>query len=207
MESMAPESPAAKTHRENPTIGVKNRVKHPQISLIWGCFLSLFPSDWHLKPSKALRRRPLRTLKIPSLANLRTLSTVYLMALEDTPPPPPPASKYPGLRPFPRGVSGNPGGRPKGLVDMVRKKTKDGKLLVDLSVKMATGTLKVKAMDADGNPVIKYPTHADRMDAIKWLSDRGFGKVIDQVEMTQRQGQPPLDPALITAAAQIAKTL
>ena len=75
-------------------------------------------------------------------------------------------------RPFPKGVSGNPGGRPRGLASYVREKTCDGTEIVDLMVSVMRGET------VDG----AKPRLRDRMDAATWLSDRGFGRPVNQVE-------------------------
>lgn len=75
----------------------------------------------------------------------------------------------PGSGKFVKGVSSNPGGRPKGLAALVRERTKDGKVLVDLMLTIAEGR-------------DEKATSADKVSAIKWLAERGFGKVADQTE-------------------------
>ena len=79
-------------------------------------------------------------------------------------------------RPFPKGMSGNPGGRPKGLANYVRESTYNGEEIVDLMVSVMRGEI------IDG----MKPRIRDRMDAASWLSDRGFGKPITSVEATSR---------------------
>lgn len=64
------------------------------------------------------------------------------------------------------GRSGNPGGRPKGLAEQVRRATHDGKMILDFMIAVARGA------KIDG----RKPRLADRMDANKWLADRGWGK-------------------------------
>jgi hypothetical protein len=63
--------------------------------------------------------------------------------------------------PWPKGVSGNPGGRRSGFVGEIRRQTKDGQELVRFAVR------------------VLRDEHADlrtRMDACSWLADRGFGR-------------------------------
>lgn len=73
------------------------------------------------------------------------------------------------LKPFQKGQSGNPGGRPKGLASLVREKTSDGVELVEfhLSILRSAGQAT-----------------ADRLKAAQWLADRGFGKAVEEVNLT-----------------------
>jgi hypothetical protein len=64
-------------------------------------------------------------------------------------------------RPFPPGTSGNPGGRPKGLVRRIREETEDGGELIDYM-------LSVFRDDRESTRT--------RVEAVTWLADRGFGR-------------------------------
>lgn len=65
-------------------------------------------------------------------------------------------------RPFLPGQSGNPGGRPKGLRSLIREQTGDGAELVAFALDVLRG--KRRAM------------MRQRLEALYWLADRGFGK-------------------------------
>jgi hypothetical protein len=89
------------------------------------------------------------------------------------------------LRPFPRGVSGNPSGRPKSFARYIRNSTRSGKELVDFMLAVlreeAEQTVLVKA-DGDFVPVRVKPSVKDRLEAARWLADRGWGRVPDTEE-------------------------
>jgi hypothetical protein len=66
-------------------------------------------------------------------------------------------------RPFPPGVSGNPGGRPRGLVATIRAETEDGAEMVAFMLRV------LRDQEAD----VRL---RDRVAAATWLADRCFGK-------------------------------
>lgn len=76
------------------------------------------------------------------------------------------------------GVSGNPGGRPKGLTTLVREQTRDGAELVEFMLRLLRGKRQP----------LRY-----RLEAAAWLADRGFGKAVQQVEL----GGPNAEPLTI----------
>jgi len=79
--------------------------------------------------------------------------------------------------PFQKGKSGNPSGRAKGcmsLAESIRKKFGGGEQLIEWMVGIATTAAKA----------------ADRIQAIKWLSDHGYGKPVERVEHSGAGGGP-----------------
>jgi len=95
------------------------------------------------------------------------------------------ARSAPG-RPFAKGQSGNPGGRPKGLVKAIREQTRDGEQLVAFMLQVFRGEV----------PGTKL---RDQMDAVTWLADRGFGKPVQALEHSGKDGQALISVDLLQA--------
>jgi hypothetical protein len=74
-----------------------------------------------------------------------------------------------------KGVSGNPGGRPKGLAHRIRQMTENGQTILDLYLGVATG--KIRA------PV------RDQLQAAAWLTERGWGKTPDITLTAELDGE------------------
>lgn len=91
-----------------------------------------------------------------------------------------------------KGQSGNPSGRAKGLTSIVKEMTDDGKELCRIMWEIAQGTLYVTDTyhDGDGKPrtIDREPSHKDRIAAVEWLADRGFGKVSQSVDLSGATG-------------------
>jgi hypothetical protein len=74
---------------------------------------------------------------------------------------------------FTPGVSGNPGGRPKGLTRRVRELVGDnGEAIASFMFELMTD---------------ESARNADRIEAAKWLGDRGFGRPIEGVDLSVNQ--------------------
>ena len=92
------------------------------------------------------------------------------------------------MAPFEPGTTGNPGGRPKGLARLVREKCggDDGAKMIEIMWGIATD---------------EHAPRRDRMAAIQWCADRGWGKAVDIVviEETPTGRYPMLDLDRLTA--------
>jgi hypothetical protein len=93
------------------------------------------------------------------------------------------------LKKWTKGVSGNPNGMRKGFAGLaaeIRNRTADGSELVTIALSIARGQ-PVK-MQTKGRPVVRIPDFKDKMEAVKWLADRGFGKALQSIELTGLNG-------------------
>ncbi len=115
---------------------------------------------------------------------------------------------------FTPGMSGNKGGRPKGLAAAVRERTKDGALLLDFMLDILEGKpqkidmlIPVPGDEPTRITIEKTPDIRDRIEAVKWLSDRGWGKPLQEVDVKQprpfviehRTWGPGRDPLAVQA--------
>src|SRR5262245_52148149 len=91
------------------------------------------------------------------------------------------------------GQSGNPSGKNRsGLAALVRSRTKNGEVLVKLMYRIARGG-KFKTTATINGKVVETrvrPSISDRIEATKWLADRGWGKARDSVDIDGEGRQP-----------------
>lgn len=97
------------------------------------------------------------------------------MAIEEIENKPETISRGRGNPAWVKGVSGNPGGRPPGLAELVREQTGEGAELIDFMLRVLRGKRQPMRL---------------RMEAAAWLADRGFGKALQQMELTGADGGP-----------------
>ena len=88
---------------------------------------------------------------------------------------------------WPKGISGNPGGRPKGLARYVRE------LVGDDGRRIADFTLGVLEDDTERTET--------RMQAATWLADRGFGKPT-QPQAVELSAHTAFDPDEVKKGAE-----
>jgi len=98
------------------------------------------------------------------------------------------------------GQSGNPSGRPKGSAGFaanIREETRGGQELWEFALQVMRGQAEVKAVVA-GAVVNIGPSLKERMDAMKWLADRGFGHT-DPVAADEEEASQAVSRAIADA--------
>lgn len=92
-------------------------------------------------------------------------------------------------RPWQKGQSGNPGGRPKTLSHVRERIQKRGDDLVDELFAIVDDLPRV-IPEEKGPGVFLGPSHSDRIKAILGLWAYGYGKPVQAVELTGKDGEP-----------------
>ena len=90
---------------------------------------------------------------------------------------------------FAKGVSGNPGGRPAGVRAEVQKRFgKNGAKAIEAFALIALADAAKITKFFGGTPYV--PTLRERMEALRELLDRGFGRAVQTFETPDGDGLP-----------------
>lgn len=100
------------------------------------------------------------------------------------------AGAKPRGRPFPRGQSGNPKGRPKTRWELKERIQRRGDDLVDALFDIVDDLpRRYEDEEGDGSRIVG-PSHRDRIAAISLLKAYGYGKPTEHVELSGPAGAP-----------------
>lgn len=88
-------------------------------------------------------------------------------------------------KPWAPGQSGNPGGRPKGFAALVRERCEEGVPLIEYGFRVLQGL----EVSAEGGSIREQVDVARlRLEAAKWLAERGWGQPQQLIEHTGPDG-------------------
>lgn len=94
---------------------------------------------------------------------------------------------------FPKGTSGNPNGRPRGLERLVRETVGD-----DMPAIIKAQVAIAKGKKPDGMEHLPSIKPSDVTKAAEWLADRGWGKARQHVTIDGDIGVGPIDFTKLT---------
>lgn len=92
------------------------------------------------------------------------------------------------LKPYPEGVSGNPGGRPKMLKELKERIQEGGSELVEKLFSIALDPPKVSRINR--RTIVDGPNYRERVMAIEKLLAYGYGRPVLAVEVSGPGGGP-----------------
>ena len=106
-------------------------------------------------------------------------------------------------KPWTKGQSGNPGGRPAGIAairDYIAENTDDGKTLAGFHLAVALEPAP-KLRGPKGAEVLLEPTLKERQDSVAWLADRLWGKAVQATDVSIDSNSDALSFTIIRKVA------